>query len=42
MPELPDIVIYIESLQRHLVGRDLQRVRLASPFLLRSTWRDER
>ncbi|HTV55629.1 MAG TPA: DNA-formamidopyrimidine glycosylase family protein [Terriglobia bacterium] len=36
MPELPDIVIYIEALERRILGEKLQRVRLASPFLLRS------
>ena len=36
VPELPDIVVYTESLVRHIVGRTLQRVRLSSPFLLRS------
>ena len=36
MPELPDIVTYIEALRPRVVGEPLQRVRLASPFLLRS------
>lgn len=36
MPELPDIVVYLEALERHVVGHALQRVRLISPFLLRS------
>jgi formamidopyrimidine-DNA glycosylase len=36
MPELPDVVVYIEALQRRLAGAQLARVRLASPFLLRS------
>ncbi len=36
MPELPDVVVYLESLQPRIVGRTLERVRLASPFLLRS------
>jgi formamidopyrimidine-DNA glycosylase len=36
MPELPDITIYLESLQPRIVGKRLERVRLASPFLLRS------
>jgi formamidopyrimidine-DNA glycosylase len=36
MPELPDVVVYIEGLERRIVGRALERVRLASPFLLRS------
>jgi len=36
MPELPDIVVYIESLEQRILGRRLERVRIASPFLLRS------
>lgn len=36
MPELPDITIYLEGLEARVLGRTLQRVRLGSPFLLRS------
>ena len=36
MPELPDITVYIESLERHINDQVLRGVRLASPFLLRS------
>jgi formamidopyrimidine-DNA glycosylase len=36
MPELPDVVVYIEALERRILGQTLQRIRLASPFLLRS------
>lgn len=36
MPELPDVVVYLERLDALLTGHTLQRVRLASPFLLRS------
>jgi formamidopyrimidine-DNA glycosylase len=36
MPELPDIVVYLEALQRRIVGQPLERLRLASPFLVRS------
>jgi formamidopyrimidine-DNA glycosylase len=36
MPELPDVVVYIESLERRILGQPLQRIRLASPFVLRS------
>jgi formamidopyrimidine-DNA glycosylase len=36
VPELPDIVVYIESLDRRVLGRPLEGVRLRSPFLLRS------
>ncbi len=36
MPELPDVVVYIEALQRHVAGRRLERLTLRSPFVLRS------
>ena len=36
MPELPDVTIYLEALQPRVVGQPLERVRLASPFILRS------
>ena len=36
MPELPDVEVYVESLNRHLDGASLERIRLKSPFLLRS------
>jgi formamidopyrimidine-DNA glycosylase len=36
MPELPDLVVYIEALERRIFGQPLERIRLASPFLLRS------
>ena len=36
MPELPDIVVYIEALESRIVGLSLERVRLPSPFVLRS------
>ena len=36
MPELPDILVYQEALAERVVGRVLERVRLASPFLLRT------
>jgi formamidopyrimidine-DNA glycosylase len=36
MPELPEITVYVEALERTLVGKTLERVRLASPFLLRT------
>jgi formamidopyrimidine-DNA glycosylase len=36
MPELPDIVVCIEALEPRILGRRLERVRLASPFLLRT------
>jgi len=36
MPELPDIAAYVAALEPRIVGQPLERVRLASPFLLRS------
>jgi formamidopyrimidine-DNA glycosylase len=36
MPELPDVCVYLEALERHVVGRELQGLRIASPFVLRS------
>lgn len=36
MPELPDIVVYLEALEPLIVGQKLERVRLGSPFLLRT------
>ena len=36
MPELPDILVYIESLTVRVQGQVLERVRLGSPFLLRT------
>lgn len=36
MPELPDVVIYIEALEKRILGQRLEAVRIASPFLLRT------
>src|SRR5215469_10035395 len=36
MPELPDITIYIEALERRILGHSLKQSRLLSPFLLRT------
>ena len=36
MPELPDITIYIEALQARVMGEKLNRVRVASPSVLRT------
>ena len=36
MPELPDITAYISALEARIVGQPLERVRLASVFLLRT------
>jgi formamidopyrimidine-DNA glycosylase len=36
MPELPDIVVYLECLRSRVLGAQLERIRIASPFVLRS------
>src|SRR4051812_46362335 len=36
MPELPDVIIYIEALQSRIAGQPLERARLLSPFVLRT------
>jgi formamidopyrimidine-DNA glycosylase len=36
VPELPDITVYLEALESRVLGRVLQRVRIAGPFLLRT------
>jgi formamidopyrimidine-DNA glycosylase len=36
MPELPDILLYLHALRPRVVGQRVERVRLVSPFLLRS------
>jgi formamidopyrimidine-DNA glycosylase len=36
VPELPDIAVYVEALERKVRGQRLERVRLVSPFVLRS------
>jgi formamidopyrimidine-DNA glycosylase len=36
MPELPDIVVYIERLEARVIGSPLEQIRLASPWVLRT------
>ncbi|HVS66766.1 MAG TPA: DNA-formamidopyrimidine glycosylase family protein [Thermoanaerobaculia bacterium] len=36
MPELPDVTVYVEQIARRTVGETLEKVRLGSPFVLRS------
>jgi formamidopyrimidine-DNA glycosylase len=36
VPELPDVVVYLEALERRIRGRRLIGVRLVSPFVLRT------
>jgi len=37
MPELPDVAAYLEALRPRIVGQPVDQIRLANPFLLRST-----
>jgi len=36
LPELPDIAAYLDALETRIVGQPLERIRLNSPFLLRT------
>ena len=36
MPELPDVVVYIEALEKRILGHRLLRIQIASPFLVRT------
>jgi formamidopyrimidine-DNA glycosylase len=36
VPELPDVTVYVEALRERLAGARLERLRLATPFVLRS------
>jgi formamidopyrimidine-DNA glycosylase len=36
MPELPDITVYLEALDRRIGGKRLQGIRVTSPFLVRT------
>ncbi|HWV99110.1 MAG TPA: DNA-formamidopyrimidine glycosylase family protein [Candidatus Acidoferrum sp.] len=36
VPELPDITVYLEALERRVLGQTLKEVRVMSPFLLRT------
>jgi len=36
LPELPDVVVYIEALEKRILGQRLEAVRIPSPFLLRT------
>jgi formamidopyrimidine-DNA glycosylase len=36
MPELPDITLYIEALDKRILGERLESVRIQSPFLVRT------
>jgi len=36
LPELPDIELYLHALRPRIAGHALEKIRLASPFLVRS------
>ena len=36
MPELPDVVVYLEALEQRILGHTLERVSIGGPFLLRT------
>ncbi len=36
MPELPDVVVYVETLDKMLAGKILEKIRIKSPFVVRS------
>src|SRR6516164_8575039 len=36
MPELPDVVVYIEALEARIKGQPIERARVLTPFVLRS------
>ena len=36
MPELPDVVVYVDALRARILGQRLEAVRIGSPFVLRS------
>src|SRR4051812_18773981 len=36
MPELPDILLYLHALAPRVIGQPIEKVRVASPFVLRT------
>ena len=36
MPELPDLTLYLEAIESRFLGQVLERVRIRSPFVLRT------
>jgi formamidopyrimidine-DNA glycosylase len=36
MPEFPDVTVYIEALNERVLNQPIQRIRIGSPFILRS------
>ncbi len=36
VPELPDVTVYLEALESRVLGRTRDKLRLSSPFVLRT------
>jgi formamidopyrimidine-DNA glycosylase len=36
VPELPDVVLYVEALEKRIVNQELRAIRVTSPFLVRT------
>jgi formamidopyrimidine-DNA glycosylase len=36
LPELPDVTVYVECIDERITGRKIERLRIASPFVVRS------
>ena len=36
MPELPDVTVYIEALSERVLNQPIQKIRIGSPFVVRS------
>ena len=36
MPEFPDVTVYIEALSERVLNQPIQKIRIGSPFVLRS------
>jgi hypothetical protein len=36
MPELPDVVVYIEALEERVLNEPIDKIRIVSPFIVRS------
>lgn len=36
MPELPDVTVYVETIASHVLGRKLEKLRIANAFVVRS------
>jgi formamidopyrimidine-DNA glycosylase len=36
VPELPDVTVYVEALEARILGRELLKLRIASPFVVRT------